>query len=85
MQWSFTSACCAISQVLFCPMHDFFSKLTLSKTSFTNTTTVSIDLEKDQTGHFFGLDMRPNCLQTEVDQQMTLADKGLIRSTFLLV
>ena len=41
----------------------FFSKLTLSKNSFRNTTRVSNSLDPDQARHFVGRDLGPNCLQ----------------------
>ena len=42
---------------------DFFSKSSVSKYSFRNTTRVSNSWDADQARHFVGPDLGPNCLQ----------------------
>ena len=42
---------------------DFFSKSIFSKKSYRNTIRVSNSLDPDQTRHFVGPDLGPNCLQ----------------------
>ena len=44
-------------------MSSDFSKSTVLKISLRNTYRVSISMEPDQSGHFVGLDLDPNCLQ----------------------
>ena len=42
---------------------DFLKKITFSKNSSRNTIRVIKSLDPDQDRHFFGPDLRPNCLQ----------------------
>ena len=56
----------------------FFLKLTSSKQSLGNTIRMSNSLDPDQTRHFVGSDLGPNCLQGKGHQQMTLTVKELI-------
>ena len=42
---------------------DFFSKLIFSENSFANTIRVSNILDPDQSRHFVGPNLGPNCLQ----------------------
>ena len=60
-----------------------FSELTFSKSSFTNTITVSNSLDPDQARHFVGPDLGPNCCKGY--QQMTLVGNELMSRSDELV
>ena len=47
----------------------FFEKLTFSKNSFRNTISVSNMLDTDQSRHFVGPDLGPNCLQKVINSR----------------
>ena len=49
--------------MLFCLLLFLLFKINSLKNSFRNTISVSNSLDQDQTGHFVGPDLGPNCLQ----------------------
>ena len=53
----------SIEKINFLLSADFFSKSTFYKNSFMNTIRMSNRLDPDQTRHFVGPDLDPNCLQ----------------------